>query len=552
MKKVDIEGGKLIIIFKFEYSENDLFQSTLKTVQGLKDRVFKSLSKHWEAPDTPENRAILEAAGFEFSGRLKVQERVRYNLPPEPITVMIDNERIKPLIPLLSGLKPYQMKGVAFVEDCGGKAFIADEMGLGKTIQAIGYLKIHPEAFPALIVCPSAVKPQWRQEIRKWIGTKHTLEILEGETPTLHNFCDFTIINYEILNYWLPALEVAGFKCIIGDEIQKIANPEAKRAQAFIQLAAPIPSCILLSGTPIKNRTKEFYNALSMVDPETFKSRYTYMHRYCDPKLKSVPKKGGGFMSIWTFDGCTNWEELHQKISKVVIRRTKAEVLPELPKKIKCIIPLASEKKAFNEYLEAESTFKTWVERDKEADRTQTKLHIEHLKQLAYLCKRNAAINWINDYLDSDEKLVVITHHKAVIADLEQAFRGRCVTVDGSTKDKEAQKEKFWKDPSIKIFIGQYQAAGVGLNLQCASAVCFVEFPWTPGDAAQCEDRVHRMGQTASSVYAYYLIAEGTIDLRVAELLISKNKDAQKVLDGKEGTGFFGDNEILSELLKEE
>ena len=552
MKKVDRQGNKFIIIFKC--TDNMDFRETLEGVKSLDNRRFYPMAKYWEAEASAKNEDRLRAMGFEFTAKADRPEKPMITipistLPPAPIEKMYNAERVKPYLDKLPGFKNYQLEGVLFVDDQDGRALIADEMGLGKTIQALGFLKLHPEAFPAIIVTPASVKLQWRDEIRKWIGSSPTIEILEGETPILHNFCDLTILNYDIISYWIPALEVVNFKTIIGDEVQKLANPEAKRTQAFKQLASGIKNRILLSGTPIKNRTKEFYTALSIIAPEEFKSAYQFYHRYCDPKLKTIHIRGGGTRTVWTFDGSTNWEELHQKLKRVMIRRTKAEVLPELPKKQKILVPLSSEKEAFRDYLLAESDFSKWVEREEAADKAQQTLHIEHLKQLAYLCKRKAVLSWLQDYIETDEKLVVITHHKAVIKDLSEAFNGKCVVVDGSTKDKEVERKRFWEDSRIRLFIGQIQAAGAGLNLQCASAVAFVEFPWTAADAEQAEDRVHRIGQEADSVRAYYLIAEGTIDLRIAQILTQKNKLSKRLLDGQQEAQFFGAENILEELV---
>jgi SWI/SNF-related matrix-associated actin-dependent regulator of chromatin subfamily A-like protein 1 len=438
-----------------------------------------------------------------------------------------------------------------------GIGILGLQMGLGKTCIALGYIKLHPELKQVLIVCPAMLKINWKNEIGKWIGKGDEdweVEILEGRTAVLKSFCKFTIVNYDILEGWFPALSVFPFDIIIGDEIQYISNSEAKRTQAFIDLARNIKKKVALSGTPIKQRPAEFFNILNIIDPEEFPSKYSFQHRYCDPKLESIyvrPKKGRPYeKQIWTFKGSTNWQELNAKVKKYMIRREKSEVLKDLPPKRKIIVPLPVENDILNSYLEADSAFREWIDREKEAKRNDKKSHIEHLKQMAYLVKQKSAIAWITDYLNTGEKLVVFALHTKVIEDLSAHFGKRAVVLDGSTRNKQEPVDRFQNDPSVQLFIGQLIAAGVGITLTVASAVAFLEWDWVPSNHSQAEDRIHRIGQVADSVTAYYLVADGTIDVHIAKMLIKKNQDVIQILDGKTADKFFGENEILDNLIE--
>ncbi len=545
MKQVDLQDNRLIIVFNGSY-----FSQNLAAMHALTDRFFMKDGRYWSAIDIPQNRDILTQAGFEFTARAKIKEKQK-ETSFEEIKVEISKKRVTELKTILPEFRDYQLEGVQFIEK-NGRGLIADEMGLGKTAQAVGFLKVHPEQLPALIICPATLKFSWRDQIMKWFGEDARIEILEGTTPRLHPFAQFTIINYDILEDWAVALEVFPFKTIIGDEIQYISNSKAKRTVAFKFLARNMSYKIFLSGTPIRTRTAQFFNVLHLLDPLEFGNEYKFLHTYCDPRLTTVWMKINGkaqARQVWKFNGLTNWEILREKIKLLMIRREKKDVLKELPPKQKIIIPLPSEKTAFKEYLKEETIFQDWVKRDKSAKKEKKTQAVEHLKQLAYLAKRKAVLQWISDFIEN-EKLVIFVHNTDIIQDLSREFKNQCVVIDGSTKDREFQVKQFWENKEKTLFIGQDQTAGAGLNLQIASTVAFIQFPWTVADCLQCEDRVHRLNQE-NKVSIYYLIAEKTIEYHIASLLIERNKIVSKILDNKDNAKFFAESQdIMEELLK--
>ena len=158
------------------------------------------------------------------------------------------------------------------------------------------------------------------------------------------------------------------------------------------------------------------------------------------------------------------------------------------------------------------------------------------------------AIDYIESYLSSGKKLVVFGVHVFVMDALENAFKGRVVRMDGGVIGEKRQKavDAFQGDDSIRLFIGTIKPAGRGHTLTEASDTLTLEFEWTPGKHDQAEDRVHRIGQTASSVNALYMIAEGTIDEYFMEIIDTKRDVLSQVLDGKEAESVA----MLSYLMK--
>jgi len=236
-----------------------------------------------------------------------------------------------------------------------------------------------------------------------------------------------------------------------------------------------------------------------------------------------------------------------------MIRRKKADVLKDLPDKLKAFVPMQLTNA--EEYQQAENDFISYLTHTKgmaaaeRASNAETLVRIEALKQLSVRGKIDQVVDWVEAFLEgSDQKLVIFAVHKETIEWLIGAYYKIAVKVDGSVSMLERQNavDKFQNDPTCRIFIGNIQAAGVGLTLTASSNVAFIELPWTPGALVQAEDRCHRIGQK-DSVTIHYLLATGTIEEKIAHLLDSKRKILDSVLDGEK----TAQTSLLTELMKE-
>ncbi len=425
-------------------------------------------------------------------------------------------------------LYPFQKRGVSFIEANKGRALVADEMGLGKTVQALGWLQMHPDKRPAIIVVPASLKLNWEKEANKWM-TDPNVEVLSG-TKTYPPTGDIIVINYDILQPWVPELRKLRPQVFVADECHYFKNNKAQRTKAVKRLTKGIPHVIALSGTPIVNRPVEIYNAIQIINPDLFPNYMYFVDRYCNPRFN-------GF--AWDHSGASNTEELHKRlIDTIMIRRLKRDVLKELPDKIKSFIPIAINNK--QEYHIAENHFIEYIRETRGDDaakrisNAEALVKIGALKQLAVQGKLNNAITWIRDFLEVENKLVVFAVHKFVIDAVMEQFQDIAVKIDGSVSVPKRQKivEQFQKDPDTRLFVGNIQAAGVGITLTASSNVAFLELPWTPGELAQAEDRCHRIGQK-DSVNVYFLLALDTIEHRISTILDNKRVVLDAVLDGK-------------------
>jgi SWI/SNF-related matrix-associated actin-dependent regulator 1 of chromatin subfamily A len=269
-----------------------------------------------------------------------------------------------------------------------------------------------------------------------------------------------------------------------------------------------------------------------MVAPKLFPSFSKYAFRYCDPK---PGWRGQG----WRFDGATNIEELHERVKSVMIRRTKAEVLKELPPKVRSVlrVPIANRK----EYDRARTDFITWVKStqgQKAADsarRAEALVRLGALKQIAAQGKLGSILQWTRDWLEeTGEKLVIFGVHRVILDTLAQELPESAVVHGGTAQNvRERNILTFQTDPRCRVFIGSIKAAGVGLTLTASSTVLFAELGWTPAEHDQAEDRVHRIGQTSDSVMIHYIVGEETIEQHIVEMIERKRDVLSRVLDGK-------------------
>lgn len=398
---------------------------------------------------------------------------------------------------------PYQKYGIDF---CSGKAavLIGDEMGLGKTIQAIGAVNQDPQAEFVLVVCPASLKVNWRQEIDKW-----------GVSP-----CAFwTITNYDQLHKLDMSLE---WDLVVFDEAHYLKNTDAKRSRLARQIKAK--RTLLLTGTPILNRPIELWHLLHILDPKTWpmNSRMRYALRYCN----AYQRKVGRSKMVWDMSGASNLDELREILKPVMIRRTKAEVLTQLPPKRRQIVELSQQgmTRAFRNLMKV--SIQSYGEQVRDLDCNVEALwsKLSELRHDTALAKLPLAIEFIKDALESSEKIVVFAHHRDVLEELYNALAEYSpVMVHGGTTlaNRQAAVDAFQNRPTARVFIGQLQAAGVGLTLTAASHVIFVELDWVPGNVSQAEDRCHRIGQQ-ESVLVQHLVLEDSLDALMAKTIVKK------------------------------
>jgi len=400
------------------------------------------------------------------------------------------------------------------------------------------------------VVCPASVKWQWEREARRILG-RVRIVVLEGRsTKGVHlNGVDLIIVNYDILKDWVLKLQLLKPKTVILDEVQATGNRTQKTA-ASRALCYRVPYVLGLSGTPLLNRPWELFNSLNIIRPDVFRNRFEFGHRYCDPKQTPWG---------WQYKGASHLDELHKILTEnLMVRRRKEDVLPDLPAKVRRVItlPLRDEE----EYQQASTDFLRWLAEKKptrvvKAIKAQALVKVGYLLQLAARLKIRYAVEWINQFLeDTDEKLVIYAIHKQAIKALARTCKAKSVIIDGSVTGRKRLElvERFRKDRSIRLMIGNIRAAGTGIDgLQVASNVVFFELPWQPGAVLQAEDRIYRIG-TTKEAWIWFMVAKDTIEVKLCKLLQQKQEILSSVLDGGEMVGDFDVfNKLIRQLARE-
>ena len=437
-------------------------------------------------------------------------------------------------------LLDFQREGLDFLMKSSGNALLADEMGLGKTVQTLAYLSKEKNAFPALIIAPLVTLTNWQREIEKFLKKKsRNGKIIDDKTPSsvlIRNGkqadigkYDFYIINYELLHKRLPDLLNLNVSAVICDEVQHLRSKTTQKYAAVKKLAAKdgVKFRVGLSGTPIYNRGSEIWPIVDILKPGLLGSFKEFCEYFCYVNEKGkaivVPNKR---------------ESLRDQLTNhVMLRRKKSDVLKELKDKVRYPEVIAADEKFYRTELD-----KIWKKLEEEQKYAQTAFDksasyhraIESERQAAGLAKLPHVINFVNDIMDIEESVVVFCHHRAIHDLLHRSLsKYNPASIIGGQTDTKRDTEiiRFQKDET-KLMIAGLRAGNVGINLNNASYVIFAELDWSPAIHRQAEDRLHRIGQK-NTVFAYYLVGNGTLDEHVSDILLDKEYEIDAILDAK-------------------
>ena len=447
---------------------------------------------------------------------------------------------------------PYQRAAIAFGLS-RPNVLLADEMGLGKTIEALGMINAEPEAKRVLVVCPASLKLNWARECERWLVDRGHVGIAGKTFP---HEADVVIVNYDILDKWRAELRQE-WDVLVADECHYVKNARAKRSKRLYALRARRK--LFLTGTPILNRPFELWAIVSCLAPDEFKAFWPFAKRYCKPKRNRFG---------WEFQGAANLDELHERLrSTVMVRRTKVEVLPDLPPKRRQVIELASdhiasliavETEAWQEHQRRVNELRALSRRggpsgDAELATLRAGVNasfgeLAKLRQDTALAKVPLVVEHVKSILEDAGKIVLFAHHRSVIRELAEPFGDEVVTLTGDDDAtlRQAAVDRFQDDDGCRLFIGSITAAGFGLTLTAAAHVVFAELDWVPAHLTQAEDRTHRIGQQ-ESVLVQHLVLQDSLDARMVGALIKKQRVVDQVVDGNARDDLFGDD--LAETL---
>jgi len=442
---------------------------------------------------------------------------------------------------LLATPKKYQSKGVKkILKKFNGRALLADDMGLGKSLQAIMVMKKLKQK--VVITCPATLKYNWVDELKKFLPSEIPY-ICSGQKALIEPIkANIIICNYEILNYWKKCIKDSGVNLFIADESQCLKTRDTVRTKSAQYLCDSVDYRLLLSGTPIENNPAELYSQLRMIDKTIFPSYLLFIKKYNGARQSQFG---------WQLHTATNTKKLNNILKKrCMVRRKKCDVLKELPEKVRQVIKGEIDNRKEDD--DAEENIIKWIRRNtdlsiKKAKKNKELAKLDKLKYIAAKGKMKAFCEWVNNQ-SPKEKLIVFCYNKKIVEAMALKLKD-CVLVDSNKSSEERQLlvQKFQKDDSIRVFLTTIRVGGTGLTLTAASTTVFFQQDWNASRHDQAEDRVHRIGQTASSCNAIYFIARNTVEEKIIKLIDARRKNTSAIIDGEK----VSKDELLTELMKE-
>ncbi len=433
-------------------------------------------------------------------------------------------------------LREFQKEGLSFLL-ANPRTLLADEMGLGKTVQALACLAAAKE-FPALIVVPPHLLRNWQTEITRFLrleGKPARVCVLTGLKPYQPPEADVYIIHYLLLRGWKQTLPQMGFKAVVFDEIQELRHGGTEKYSAASLLAEECERVIGLSGTPIYNKGSEIWNVVNILDYHCLGDWESFTRAWCD-----------GYGNHLVRNPALLGEHLRRE--GLILRRTKEEVLAELPPKRRLVQEIDSDDKVYRELMRPVMD-QLGSLLALHPDARERALLEEQVgrgeRQATGVAKAPFVAAFVRALEDSGEKVLLFAHHHAVMDIYRKelaAYRPVFITGRESTTQKEEAVARFMEGKTNLCVISLRAASG--LNLQRASCVVFGELDWSPAVHSQAEDRAHRMGQK-DSILCYYLVApqgsdrdmQDALGLKVSQFValmgdqtpeLSSVQDAQK------------------------
>ena len=409
-------------------------------------------------------------------------------------------------------LTPFQEEGLGFLLRTD-RGLLADEMGLGKTVQALAMLS-ETGAYPALIVAPPHLMCNWQNEIARFVkkpdGSPLTVHVIKGLKPYQLPDADLYLMHYLLLRGWKEALPQAEIPTVIFDEIQELRHSGTEKYSAASLLADAAQRVIGLSGTPIYNKGAEIWNVVNILDYHFLGDYESFTREWCYGYGNQIVAKP---------------ELLGEKLRDegMMLRRTKQEVLKDLPPKRRLVMAVDSDDGVYRRLMQPVRQTLLQLKNDAEATASQRALWEMEIergeRQATGIAKAPYVAQFVRALLDAEEKVLLFAHHHEVMDIYKKelsAYSPAFITGRETPAMKERSVERFMTGKTNLCCISLRAAAG--LNLQRASCIVFGELDWSPAVHSQAEDRAHRMGQT-DSILCYYLVSSEGSDQDVQDAL---------------------------------
>lgn len=448
-------------------------------------------------------------------------------------------------------LRPYQKAGynwMNFLNTYNFGGCLADDMGLGKTVQTLALLQKQKELYEhdhtryhtSLLVMPTSLIYNWEMEAKKFTPSLKVFNYTgTNRDKNVEQFEDYDLVltSYGIVRLDIDILKDYYFNYVILDESQAIKNPDSNIAQAVKVLNSKYR--LILTGTPLENSTFDLWSQISFINPGLLGNQFFFRNEFVHP----IEKKGDS--------GKT--EKLYTIIKPFILRRQKSQVATELPEKVENIqyCTMTEEQEAC--YEEAKSFYRNEILNLIETKGIQKSqlLLLQGLTKLRQIAnhpsmvdesyhgdsgKLEDALHMLANAIGKDHKILIFSQFVKHLTILGAKLKQRGLDfayLDGSTKNRKEQVERFQNNDTLKLFLISLRAGGVGLNLTKADYVFILDPWWNPAVEAQAIDRAHRIGQE-NKVFTYKFITRNTVEEKILRLQQNKIKLATELISAEE------------------
>jgi len=516
----------------------------------LRREHYRQFAKVMEAFRNADEQAVVYSDALEYVER---ENELAEGLELETDLLAKLQRGRDPLAGLLkTKLLPYQARGVLFAA-CRGRVVLADDMGLGKTVQALAaveFLRRRKGIERVLVVAPASVKYQWKTEIEKF--TDQSAQVIDGmllrrkalyAAPAFFNLTSYELVLKDVRNMHELRPDL-----IILDEAQRIRNWTTATARTIKQLKSRY--ALVLTGTPLENKLEELFSVVEFVDGRRLGPAFRFLHEH---RMEDEKGRLLGYRGL---------DRIHDQLAPILLRRTRAEVLKELPKRTDQIFRVPLTPKQAEPYYEQHDLLgqlmRKWERQGwlSEIDQKRILCCIQNMRMLCNSTflydKQTHHSPKLQEFreivtelaIEEDRKVVVFSEYERMTYLAGEELRKLgigFVSLHGGVpaQKRGALMETFRNDPKCKVFLST-DAGGVGLNLQAASAVVNFEPPWNPARLEQRIGRVHRLGQSRP-VHVIHMLTSGTIEERVWETLRLKKSLFEGVFDSPTGEVSFAE-----------
>jgi hypothetical protein len=451
---------------------------------------------------------------------------------------------------LQATLRDYQIEGYHWLcrlAHWGAGACLADDMGLGKTLQALALLLHRAADGPALVVAPTSVMFNWQHEARRFAPALNLRLFGTGDREAFFDHLgahDVVVCSYGLLNNEAERFQAQHWHTAILDEAQAIKNMATQRSQAVMGLTADFR--LIMTGTPLENHLGELWNLFQFINPGLLGSYETFQWRFATPIERDRDRDAR--------------RRLQRLVQPFMLRRTKAQVLEELPSRTEVTLQvvLSRQEAAFYEALRQRALQKL--------EQVEGPQHLQMLAEIMRLrracCHPRLVVQdssltsaklamfeeTIDELLENKHKVLVFSQFVDHLTILRETLDRKNVAyqyLDGSTPARARdQRVAAFQAGEGEVFLISLKAGGIGLNLTAADYVIHMDPWWNPAVEDQASDRAHRLGQQRP-VTIYRFVTQGTIEERIVELHHAKRDLADSLLEGADMSSKLSAEELL-------